>query len=115
MGKHLCEIFKETYFKEHLYGCFKLTLRSIVWNLISGSHLKPSRLNNITKIPVAYKSELFKKNWRIYSLYLTPTLFCDPRFQMFIINSYYTKSKLRFLVKRCNNILLCYLTIQEIL
>ena len=30
----------------------------IVWNFVSGSHLKPSRLSNITKIPVAFKTEL---------------------------------------------------------
>ena len=58
-GKHPCEIFKNTYFKENLHtAASELTLRSIVWNLVSGLHLKPSRLSNITKIPVAFKSEL---------------------------------------------------------
>ena len=27
------------------------------------------------------------------SIYLTPTLSCEPRFCMFVINGYYTKSK----------------------
>ena len=30
----------------------------IVWNFISGLHLKPSWLSNITKIPVAFNSKL---------------------------------------------------------
>ena len=46
----------------------------IVWNFVSGSHLKPSWLSNITK-------------------YQSYTLSCEPRFCMFIINGYYIKSK----------------------
>ena len=35
MGKHPCEIFKNTYFKEHLRAtASELTLRSIVGNLL---------------------------------------------------------------------------------
>ena len=59
MGKYQCEIFKNTYFKENLHmAASELTLQSIVWNLVSGLHLKPSRPSNITKTPVAFKSEL---------------------------------------------------------
>ena len=58
MGKHPREIFKNTYFKEHLCkDASELTLWSIVWNFVSGLHLKPSQLSNITKIPMAFKSE----------------------------------------------------------
>ena len=47
-GKHSCEIFKNTYFKENLHTAVsEMTLRSIAWNLVSGSHLEPSRLSNI--------------------------------------------------------------------
>ena len=62
MGKLPCEILKNTYFKEHLYtAASELTLRSIVWNFVSGSHLKPSQLSNITKIPVAFKFRALKE------------------------------------------------------
>ena len=54
----------------------ELTLRSIVWNLASGSHLKPSRLSNITKIPLPFKSEVQKNLAHMPSVYLTPTLSC---------------------------------------
>ena len=40
-------------------------------------------------------------------MYLTPMLFCKPRFSMFIVNGYYTKKQmlvvLELLVRRCNN------------
>ena len=52
MGKHLCEIFKNTYFEEHL------CLAASELNFVSGSHLKPSRLGNITKIQVTFKPDL---------------------------------------------------------
>ena len=43
MEKHLCEIFKNTYFQEHLHtAASEVTLRSDFWNFVSGSHLKPS-------------------------------------------------------------------------
>ena len=43
----MVKIFKNTYFEEHLRtAASELTLRS---------YLKPSRLSNITKIPVASK------------------------------------------------------------
>ena len=94
--KHLCEIFKNTYFEEDLRTvAFELTVllnEVIVWNFVSGSHLKPSRLN-ITKIPVAFKPDLWKNSAYMPSIYLTPTLSCEPRFCMFVINGYYTKSK----------------------
>ena len=64
----------------------------IVWNFVSGSHLKLSRLSNITKIPVAFKA--LNKVWCNYLLHiLTLTLSCKRRFRMFIINGYYTKSE----------------------
>ena len=31
----------------------------IVWNFVSGSHLKPTWLSNITKIPVAFIPDLY--------------------------------------------------------
>ena len=59
MEKHPCQIFKNTFSKENLCtAASELTLRSIVWNLVSGLHLKPSRLSNIMKISVAFKLEL---------------------------------------------------------
>ena len=54
-----CEIFKKTYFEEHLQTtASELTLQSILWNFVSRLHLKTSRLSNITKIPVAFILEL---------------------------------------------------------
>ena len=41
------KIFKNTYFKEHL--------QTAASELILQSHLKPSRLSNFSKIPVAFK------------------------------------------------------------
>ena len=38
-----------------------------VWNFVSGSHLKPSRLSNITKIPVNFKS---KPKFVTYAVYI---------------------------------------------
>ena len=55
---YCCEIFKNTYFEEHLCrAASELTLESDVRNFVSGKSLsKPSWLGNITKIPVAFKS-----------------------------------------------------------
>ena len=95
MGKLPCEILKNTYFKEHLHTAgSELTLRSIVWNFVSGSHLKPSRLSNITKIPITFKSKLSRKLGDMVFIYLIITLSSEPRFRMFIINGSYTKSSL---------------------
>ena len=70
-----------------------LLYKVIVWNFVSGSDLKPSRLSNVAKIPIAFKSS-FKQNLAHMSpMYLATTLSCEPRFRMFIINSYNTKSK----------------------
>ena len=63
MGKHLCEIFKNTYSEEHL------CLAASELNFVSGSHLKPSRLGNITKIQVTFKPDLQKK-FGIYVVYI---------------------------------------------
>ena len=41
----------------------------IVWNFVSGSHLKPSRLSNITKTPVAFKPEFLTKI-DVYAVYI---------------------------------------------
>ena len=72
-GKHLCETFKNIYFEEHLRTtASELTVvlnEVIVWNFVSGSHLKPSRLN-ITKMPVALKPDLLKKIRHICRLYI---------------------------------------------
>ena len=58
-GKRLYEIFMNIYIKEHLRtAASELTLRNIAWNLVSRLHLNPFRLSDITKIPVAFKSEL---------------------------------------------------------
>ena len=98
-GKHLSEIFKNAYFEEHLCtAASKLALRSDCWNFVSRLHLKRSRLNNITKIPVALnktkKFQSFKQNWaHMLSTYLRPMLSCEPSCRMFIINCSYTKSK----------------------
>ena len=53
----------------------------VVYDFISGESLsKPSWLINITKIPIAFKSEPF--------LSLIPTLYFESRFPVFIINGY---------------------------
>ena len=65
----------------------------IIWNFVSLSHLKPSRLCNIIKIPLAFKPNFKQNSVHMPSIYLTPTLSFEPRFCMFIINSYYTKIK----------------------
>ena len=49
-GKHLCKIFKNTYFEEHR--------RTAASELTLESHLKPYWLCNVTKIPVAFKTML---------------------------------------------------------
>ena len=39
IGKNLCEIFNNTYFKEHLvYHCFWIDFKVTVWNFVSGLH-----------------------------------------------------------------------------
>ena len=58
MAKHLCEIFKNTYFEEHLRtAASELTLHSDCLEL-SFWIAFTTLLNNITKIPVAFKPEL---------------------------------------------------------
>ena len=90
-GKHLCEIIKNNYFEEHFCTVASELKWFIVWSFVSGSHLKPPWLSNITKIPVVFKR--FKQNFaHLLSLYFTSTLSCKPRFCMFITNSYYTKA-----------------------
>ena len=75
MGKHPCEIFKNTFFKEHLRtAASELALRSIVWKFVSGSHLKPSRLK--------------KKLVHMLSIYLTPTLSCEPTISFIIFSDF---------------------------
>ena len=87
MGKHLCEIFKNTYFEEHL------CLAASELNFVSGSHLKPSRLQKHLQKYKSLSNQTFKKNSAyMSSIYLTPMLSCEPRFCVFIINGYYTKS-----------------------
>ena len=69
---YCCEIFKNTYFEEHLYtAASELTLESDIRNFVSGKSLsKPSWLGNITKIPVAFKPELLNTIRRICCLYI---------------------------------------------
>ena len=80
-------IFKNIYVRLFLNWLYEV----IIWKFVSGPHLKPSWLGNITKIPVNLS---FKQNLvHMPSIYLIPTLSCEPRFRMFIINSYCTKNK----------------------
>ena len=90
-GKHLCEIFKNTILK---IICVQLLLnwlyKVIVLNFVSWSHLKPSRLNNITS---RFQTRVLAKfDVYIIYIYLTPTLSYKPNFYMFI-TGYYTKNK----------------------
>ena len=72
----------------------------IVRKLVSGSHLKPSWLSNITKYQ-SLSNPSFKTKFGAYTVYifnhglceLTFTLSCEPMFHMFISNGYYTKRK----------------------
>ena len=58
MGKHQCENFKTTYFQEHLHtAASEVTLQSD-WSFGSGLPTQPSRLDNITKVPVTFKPKL---------------------------------------------------------
>ena len=90
MGKHQCEIFKNIFVRLLLKSLYEV----IIWNFVSGSHLKPSRLSNITKIPITFKSKLSRKLGDMVFIYLIITLSSEPRFRMFIINGSYTKSSL---------------------
>ena len=63
----------------------KRLLEVIDYDFLSGESLsKTSTLSNITKIPVAFKPEP--------SLNLTPTLYFELRFPIFIINGYDRKA-----------------------
>ena len=85
-GNHLRE--------EHLpTAACQLTLWSDCWKFVSGSHLKPSWLSNITKYQ-SLSNQRFKQILAdMPSVYLIPTLSCKPRFYMFIIHGYCKKSK----------------------
>ena len=91
----------KSYFEEHLRTVTSAeTLRSDWLGLLSGELLsKPSWLSNIAKIPVAFKPEP--------SLNLTPTLYFEPRFPMFIINDYDRKTN------ACNPWTSCYFCCQN--
>ena len=65
----------------------------IIWNSVSGSHLNSSWLSSITKKYQSLSNQSFYILTHVPSIYLTTTLSCEPRFRMFIINGYYTKSK----------------------
>ena len=62
IGKYQCEILRTPILKNI---CVWLLLNwlyeVIVWNFVSGSYLKPSRLSNITKILVTFITELLTK------------------------------------------------------
>ena len=63
-----------------------------VWSFVCGSHLKASWLCNITKKKQSLSNQSFSEICHT-CLYLTLTLSCEPRFCIFVINGYYTKSK----------------------
>ena len=86
--------------------CIRLLLNwlyeVIVWNFISGVHLKSSSV--ILQRCQWLSNQSFKQNlWHVLSIHLTPMLSCEPRFPMFI-NRHYTKV-LGLFGKRCNNVL----------
>ena len=77
---------------KNIYGCLLLNwfYEVTVLNFVSGSHLKPSRLNNITS---CFQTRVLTKFYvYIIYIYLTPTLSYKPKFYMFI-TGYCTKSK----------------------
>ena len=94
-GKHLCEIFKDTCFEEHLHmAASELALWSdclelcfwIAFKTISTQYYKNTscfQIRPLKKQNLAYMS----------SIYSTPKLSCEPGFCMFIINSYDLKGK----------------------
>ena len=78
--------------------CIQLLLnwlyKVIVWNFVSGSHVKLSRLKVILQNYQSLSNQSFKQNLAYMPfIYLTPMLSCEPRIFMFIINGYYIKSK----------------------
>ena len=91
----------------------QLTLRSDCLELCFSIAFKTIWTQKYYKNNSCFQTRALNEIWRIYRLYnyITPTLSCEPRFGMFIINGYYTKFKhlqsLNSLFKRCNNILLC--------
>ena len=62
-------------------GCLNFVTRQSLWQL--------SWLINITKIPVAFKSELRRNLTHMSFLNLTHKLSVEPWFRMFIINVFY--------------------------
>ena len=74
MGKHLCEIFKNTYFEEHLRtAASELTLESdcfilCFWTVV----FKTILIGNITKIPVAFKSKLLTQFGGFFAFIFNP-------------------------------------------
>ena len=85
-------MFKKTYFEEHLHtAASELTLESdcleiCFWTVACSNSV-------ILQKYLSLSNQSFKHNSALMlSLHLTPLHF-EPRFRMFIINSYYTKSK----------------------
>ena len=52
--------YEQLFWRTFAYGCLWTDFMKwfIVWNFVSGSHLKPPWLSNITKIPVSFKQML---------------------------------------------------------
>ena len=63
---------------KNIYGCLLLNwfYEVTVLNFVSGSHLKPSRLNNIGKIPNVFKPELFTK-FGVYTVNMSQGFVCS--------------------------------------
>ena len=95
-GKHLCEIFKNICFEEHLRTtAFELTLCSDSLELCFWTVFKMILTRWYYKNTSCFQTKALNKIWRICRLLcLSPMLSCEPRFCMFIINGYCTKSKL---------------------
>ena len=91
-----CEIFKNTYFEEHLRtAASELTFRKwLFWSLFLDSRFQNHPESVILKKYQSLSNQSSKHNSaQMLSLYLTTTLLFEPRFRMFIINGYNTKSK----------------------
>ena len=79
----------------------------IVWNFVSGLHLKPSWLSNITNTPVPFKPKL-----STYAVYIfNPNAFSWTQVSYahhkWLVHKKQTLVVLGLFIKRCNNILWC--------
>ena len=92
---YCCEIFKNTYFEEHLRtAASELTLESDCFGTLFLNSRFQNHPESILQKYQSFSNQSSKHNSaQMLSLYLTTTLPFEPRFRMFIINGYYTKSK----------------------